>query len=257
MKEMTYIYGRHAVLEALRRRSDLVTRVIIKKEYLAESEIVIALKNVKEVTELNEKKLPPGIPKDAIHQGFIAVIEADKLLIPFKTYKSKLEVTADTALLVLGEVQDPHNVGAIIRSAAAFGFTAVLIPEHRQAPVTGTVIKVSAGMAFSIPLVMVKNVNAALRELKDKGFWVYGLDMDGSASLPGEEFNKPTVIVVGNEGEGIRQKTAELCDTILTIPMHPRAESLNASVGAATAMYAWSTKHKTAVKSNNQKASLG
>lgn len=248
MKEMTYIYGRHAVLEALKRRSDLVTRVIIQKEHLTDPKVAIALKNVKEITELNEKKLPGGIGKDAVHQGFIAAIEADKLLIPFKTYKSKLETTPDTAVLVLGEVQDPHNVGAIIRSAAAFGFTAVLIPEHRQAPVTGTVIKVSAGMAFSIPLVVVKNVNAALRELKDKGFWVYGLDMDGSVALPEEEFKKPTVLVVGNEGDGIRLKTAELCDTILTIPMHPRAESLNASVGAATAMYAWSAKHPVAVK---------
>jgi len=248
MKEMTYIYGRHAVLEALKRRSDLVTQVIIQKEHLTQSEVIIALKNVKEVTELNEKKLPGGIGKEAVHQGFIAAIEANKLLIPFKTFKDNLVVNEDSSLLILGEVQDPHNVGAIIRSAAAFGFSAVLIPEHRQAPITGTVIKVSAGMAFSIPLVTIKNVNAALRDLKDKGFWVYGLDMNGDTALPEEEFKKPTVIVVGNEGEGIRQKTAELCDTILTIPMHPRAESLNASVGAATAMYAWSARHRNAVK---------
>jgi 23S rRNA (guanosine2251-2'-O)-methyltransferase len=247
MKEMTYIYGRHAVLEALRRRSDLVSRVIVQKEHLTEPEIMIALKNVKEVVELNEKKLPGGIQKDAVHQGFIAVIEADKLLLPFKTFKDKLNVTPDTALLVLGEVQDPHNVGAIIRSAAAFGFAGVLIPEHRQAPITGTVIKVSAGMAFSIPLITIKNVNAALRDLKDKGFWVYGLDMNGDTALTVEEFKKPTVIVVGNEGEGIRQKTAELCDTILTIPMHKRTESLNASVGAAVAMYAFSAKHPGAL----------
>lgn len=102
-------------------------------------------------------------------------------------------MTKDTALVILGELQDPHNVGAIIRSAAAFGVSAILMPEHNQAPVTGTVVKVSAGMAFRIPLVTVPNVNSAIRDLKERGFWVYGLDGEAKQTLPKEQFDAPAL----------------------------------------------------------------
>ena len=141
---------------------------------------------------------------------------------------------------MLDELQDPHNVGAIIRSAAAFGATGVLLPEHNQAPVTGTVIKTSAGMVFRIPLVKIGNVNQTLRLLKEKGYWVYGLAMDGSSNLQKTTFDTPVVFVIGNEGEGIRQKTLELCDIKITIPMNPRCESLNAAVAASVVLYEWS-----------------
>lgn len=245
--EPTYIYGRHAVIEALKKRPDIIDTMYIRPSILGEAGVQSLLKQVKNVVEFDERKLPRGVARDAVHQGLIASVVIDRLVVPFKEFKKTLEVGLDTGLAVLGEVQDPHNVGAIIRSAAAFGIGAVLLPEHRGCPITGTVIKVSTGTAFSVPLVEVKNINAALRELKDMGFWVYGLDMEGDSTLPEEDFRRPSVFVVGNEGDGMREKTKELCDTVLTIPMHPRAESLNASVSAATVMYAWSTVHPKAL----------
>ncbi|MEX0918154.1 MAG: 23S rRNA (guanosine(2251)-2'-O)-methyltransferase RlmB [Candidatus Paceibacterota bacterium] len=238
-----YIYGKHAVSEALRKRLDVVSAVYAEDGALADPKLAALAHRTKAVYELNPDKLPDGISPDAVHQGLIAAINTDKLLIPQKRFMEELKPAPDTAVVVLGEVQDPHNVGAVIRSAAAFGAAAVLIPEHRQAPVTGTVIKVSAGMAFSIPLVSVVNVNRALRELKDAGFWVYGLDAEGDTRLTTERFDRPSAFVVGNEGEGMRLKTREACDSILTIPMHPRAESLNASVSAAVVLYGWSMQH--------------
>jgi 23S rRNA (guanosine2251-2'-O)-methyltransferase len=147
----------------------------------------------------------------------------------------------------LGEVQDPHNVGAVVRSAAAFGLRGVLIPKHRQAGVTGTVVKVSAGMAFKIPLVEVANANRTIEDLKKMGFFIYGLDGEGDVALPLEDFSKPSVFVLGNEGEGMREKTKEHCDSILSIPIHGRAESLNASASAAVVFYAWSSQHPGAL----------
>lgn len=239
----TYIYGRHAVKEALKAKPEAV-----KKVYVAEDVKDAELGNLLSKTKissalLNRAKLPEGMFEDSVHQGVAAVIVLSRLMRSYKDFIANLEVTNDTALVILGEVQDPHNVGAVIRSAAAFGVSGVLIPEHRQAPVTGTVVKVSAGMAFRIPLVTIGNVNNAVRDLKEKGFWIYGLDGEAKQSVQDEAFEKPSVFILGNEAGGIREKTLDLCDIPLTIPMHPQAESLNASVSAAVALYAWSSRH--------------
>jgi 23S rRNA (guanosine2251-2'-O)-methyltransferase len=110
------------------------------------------------------------------------------------------------------------------------------------------VVKVSAGMAFRIPLVEIRNVNATLTDFKKRGCWIYGLAGEaGSVLLPDESFTKPSVFVLGNEGEGLRQKTREACDTLLAIPMHPRCESLNAAASAAIVMYEWSTQHRASL----------
>lgn len=243
----TYVYGRHAVKEALIAKPE-----VIKKMYVADDALDVELKNLlakAKITPalLNRNKLPQGMFPDSVHQGIVAVIDQGKLMQEYKKFMSTLAVSNDTALVLLGEVQDPHNVGAVIRSAAAFGVAGVLIPEHRQAPVTGTVLKVSAGMAFRIPLVSVGNVNNAVRDLKDKGFWIYGLDGEAKQSVHEEAFEKPSVFILGNEAGGIRAKTMELCDIPLKISMHPQAESLNASVSAAVALYEWSRKHPGAL----------
>jgi len=242
-RESSYIYGRHAVLEAIERRPDIILELFVRDDMGGDEHTASRIKQIPRRTTFHGDNVPRDVDKHATHQGFIASIDTHKLLVPFGTFRGELEPDVRTSLVVLGELQDPHNVGAIIRSAAAFGCHAVLIPEHRSAPVTGTVIKVSAGTAFSIPLVSVGNVNTALRQLKQDGFWVYGLDDGGDTKLKDEEFSKPSVFVVGNESRGMRLKTHELCDTVLAIPMSERAESLNASVSAATVLYAWSSQH--------------
>jgi 23S rRNA (guanosine2251-2'-O)-methyltransferase len=185
--------------------------------------------------------------RDAVHQGVIAVMDPSVLLRSFDEFLESLDTSKNPAIAILGEVHDPHNVGAIIRSAAAFGFSAVLIPEHHQAGVTGVVVKSSAGMAFRIPLVSIGNVNNTIKTLKEKGFWIYGLAMDGKRTLGIEKFDTPTAFIIGNEGAGIREKTLEACDVTLSIPMHPRTESLNAAVSAAVVFYEWSKKHPEAL----------
>jgi 23S rRNA (guanosine2251-2'-O)-methyltransferase len=192
--------------------------------------------------------MPDGIEKNATHQGIIGRVSLRALVRPYKEFIETLEITPDTSVVVLGELQDPHNVGAVIRSAAAFGVSAVLIPEHNQAPVTGAVVKVSAGMAFRVPLVQIGNVNATLEDLKRRGFWIYGLEGEAKQSLVDEEFEKATALVLGNEGNGIRMKTLELCDIPLSIPMSPECESLNVAASAAVALYAWSVRHPGALK---------
>lgn len=242
-----YIYGRHAVQEALAFRPDVITSLSLRDDVRGEISREL-LGKVKVVNTFSGDNVPSGVDRKAVHQGFIAKIDRKKLVLTYEQFKETLEVGNDTAIAVLGEVQDPHNVGAVIRSAAAFGVSAVLIPKHRQANVTGTVVKVSAGMAFKVPLVEIGNVNRTLEDLKKENCFVYGLDGSGDTTLPAEDFSKPTVFVLGNEGTGLREKTAEHCDMILSIPMHPQCESLNASASAAAVFYAWSAQHPNALK---------
>lgn len=242
-----YIYGTHAVEEALRMRPDVIAELHLRDDVRTKlSEKLLA--GVKRIYAFSGNNVPRGVDKHSVHQGMIAKIDRSMLVVSFEDFIRTLQVGNETALVLLGEVQDPHNVGAVVRSSAAFGLSGVLIPKHRQAGVTGTVVKVSAGMAFRVPLVEVPNANRAIEKLKELGFFVYGLDEGGETDLPSEQFTKPSVFVLGNEGEGIRAKTREHCDIVLSIPMHPRAESLNASASAAVAFYAWSAQHPKALK---------
>ncbi len=242
-REKVYIYGKHALMEALQN-----TPKVIRKVFLAADLKDAGLRALLEKHNIPASPLAKGsgkelVGRDATHQGVIAVMDPASLLVPFDTFIATLDTTKNPAVAVLAEVQDPHNVGAIIRSAAAFGLAGVLIPEHNQAGVTGAVVKTSAGMAFRIPLVSIGNVNHALGVLKEKGFWTYGLAMGGKTALGTDVFDAPAAFIVGNEGAGIRQKTLEACDVTLSIPMHPRTESLNAAVSAAVVFYEWSKKH--------------
>lgn len=243
-----YIYGKHAVLEVLKAKPEIVVEVYASADFSGAEILDLAQKHRIVLKLLNLKNPPRGVSSNANHQGVVAGIRPDKLMVEFKAFKSDLKVTEHTALLVLGEVQDPHNVGAVIRSAAAFGLAGVLIPPHNQAPVTGTVVKVSAGMAFQIPLVSISNVNTALRDLQESGFWVYGLDGNGTVSTVTERYVKPSVFVLGNEGTGLREKTKEACDDIISIPMHPKCESLNAAAATAIVLASWSAQHPDALQ---------
>ena len=246
-KEKVYIYGKHALVEALENNPRVIRKVFLAPEIKDQT-----------LRDLLEKLKIPTSPlggsqgkelagRDAVHQGVIAIMDPAALLISLDTFLETIDTTKNPSVVVLGEVQDPHNVGAIIRSAAAFGLSAVLIPERHQAGITGVVVKTSAGMAFRIPLVSIGNVNQTLKVLKEKGFWTYGLAMKGSTALNAEKFDAPTAFIIGNEGAGIREKTLEACDVTLSIPMHPRTESLNAAVSAAVVFYEWSKKHPEAL----------
>ncbi len=241
-QEPVYIYGKHAISEAIKRAP-----YAIKHMYFVGG--VKAEKIFKDIRELNitydrcdENHLPRGVDYGANHQGVIALVVPKKILKDYKPFIENLEITETTGLVVLNELTDPHNVGAIIRSAAAFGIKGVLIPEYRQAPITGAVVKVSAGMAFALPLISIINTNSVLRDLKDRDFWIYGLSEKGGTKISDEQFTKPSVFVFGNEERGIRKKTEELCDFRLSIPIEKKVESLNVAASAAVTFYAWKSQ---------------
>ncbi|MEK7178721.1 MAG: 23S rRNA (guanosine(2251)-2'-O)-methyltransferase RlmB [Patescibacteria group bacterium] len=241
----TYIYGKHAVMEALVQKPSALQKVFLAPTIHDEELRELLKKKGIRTAPLSQGALEKGI-EEAAHQGVIGVVSPGTLMVSYDDFVKDLAPNADTALVLLDEIQDPHNVGAIIRSAAAFGAQGVLIPEHNQAGITGAVVKVSAGMAFRIPLVAISNVNMTLRDLKEKGFWMYGLEGDAEKTVADERFDAPAVFIFGNESKGIRLKTRELCDVLLSIPIHPHCESLNVAASAAVTLYAWSAQHPQA-----------
>lgn len=245
--EKIYIYGKHALMEALLHAPHTVRKVFLSPE-VQDGELRAILKklNLSPAT-LKTREMSHMVGRDTAHQGVIAITDPGSLVIEWRRFAESLRPTEDTMLVLLDELTDPHNVGAIIRSAAAFGAAGVLLPSHNQAPITGTVVKSSAGMAFRIPIISIGNVNSTVDALKKEGFVTYGLVMNGTKNITEEKFNAPTLFIVGNEGAGIRQKTMERCDVSLKIPMNARAESLNASVSAAVVLYQWSIHHPKAL----------
>lgn len=233
-----YIYGKHALMEALGSVPHVVKKVFLSPDMNERSIHDLLRKHSLSASTLKEKEMRK-VGEDASHQGVIAVIDPGELMVPFEDFISGLKIGKRVSLVLLDELTDPHNVGAIIRSAAAFGAAGVLLPSRNQAGVTGAVVKTSAGMAFRIPLVAIGNINYTIRALKEKGFWVYGLSAEGKNELAKEKFDAPAVFVVGNEGQGIREKTLEYCDVLLSIPIDARCESLNAAVSAAVVLYEW------------------
>jgi 23S rRNA (guanosine2251-2'-O)-methyltransferase len=243
MTNPLYLYGRKPLSEAITLgKTGLLEKIFLTPAAEADGKIIGLLQKHglkhERVTALEMESMTG---RDATHQGVCALVDDRKIYTPLDTVLQEAKNSSKRPLFVLlDELQDPHNVGAIIRSALAFGASAVLMPEHDQVQITSTVIKTSAGTVFTMPIVRIGNVNTTLRNLKEKGFWIYGLAGDGETKLATTAFDADTVIVIGSEGEGIRPKTLEVCDFKLAIDISPACESLNASNAAAVAFYEWS-----------------
>lgn len=235
--ETILIFGKHPVMAALASRRAVVQRLIVLDEASPEIKKLADKRNLK-VEVLTRQNWPKEL-LEAVHQGVAAWVETASFYTKYSDWLTGLDVESKPAVAVLAEIQDPHNAGAIIRSAAGFGLAAVFLPEHNQVDITSTVIKSSAGMIFQIPIIKVGNVNQTLADLKDKGFWAYGLTGEGKNNLTKEEFTTPVAFVLGNEGSGLRQKTAEACDFLLKIPLDPKCESLNVGTAAAVTFFKW------------------
>ncbi|HUD02611.1 MAG TPA: 23S rRNA (guanosine(2251)-2'-O)-methyltransferase RlmB [Candidatus Paceibacterota bacterium] len=238
-----YIYGKHAVREAILHSPRSVVRVYVERGFTDSELMKFVQQSGVEQAPLNKGVTRADIKGGTAQQGIVAQLSLQELVVPFEKFLEGLEITPSTSLVFLSGVQDPHNAGAIIRSAAAFGAAGVLMQAQGASPVTAAVIKVSAGMAFRVPLVMVENVSQALAMLKKRGMTIYALAGKGAHSIETEPFAKAGLFVFGNEGAGIEPNVRALCDTTLSIPMHPRCESLNVAASAAVALFAWSAKH--------------
>ena len=241
-----YVYGRKPVEEQLQHSPEKVEKVYLRKNLhgsVTGTITDLCSKNRIPVTEVPGNKLfdMVGSVND---QGVVATISSAEYL-EFESWLDDLQPDADTAVLILDEIEDPHNFGAILRTAAATGIEAVIVPKHRQAPVNAIVFKTSAGTAGRIPIVRAVNLNRAILDLKERSFWIAGLDQQSKTSIWNQTFDVPMAFVIGNEGKGMRQKTGEHCDFLLSVPMHNNVESLNASVSAAIVCYEWLRQKNT------------
>jgi len=169
----------------------------------------------------------------AAHQGVVAFGAAEK-------YASLEETAARGGLhVVLDGVEDPHNLGAIIRTAHAAGAAAIVIPERRAAGLTGTVARAASGALAYLPVVRVVNVRHALEDLKQRGYWIYGLDERGEHEYDRVTLTQPTAMVLGGEGRGLHEHVAKQCDFLVRIPMPAGVASLNVSVAAGIFLFEW------------------
>ncbi len=232
-----YIYGKHSVAEALRHAPRAV-RALYLEEPGDKTLYELAVKAGIKPVPLDLRRVTSMVEGTVAHQGAVALIGATELLQDADRFVESYKPQEGSVLVFLSEVQDPHNVGAIIRSAAAFGAVAVLWPTHKQSPISAAVIRSSAGMAFQVPLVGVPNPQQTIAALKKKGVRVLGLAADGAVRLEQESFAAPTMLVLGNEALGVAPYARALCDAMIAIDIEPRAESLNVAASAAVALYA-------------------
>ena len=225
---MDKIYGRKPVLETID------AGVAINKAYIIDQKTPIVGKIIDKLTraKVEIKFVDKNFFKDVEgnHQGVMIEVESFK-------YGSLDDLSDSEKLILLDKIEDPHNLGAIIRSAESFGFDGVIIPERRSAKVTPTVYKTSAGAINNIKIVMVKNLNRTMEELKERGFWIYGLAGEAESSIDQTNLKGKVALVVGNEGDGLSRMVREHCDMLVKIPMQGLVNSLNASVASAISMY--------------------
>lgn len=225
---MDKIYGRKPVLETIDAGVEIKRAYIIDQKTPIVGKIIDKLTRAKVEIKFVDKNFFKDV--EGNHQG--VMIEVDS----FK-YGSLDDLKDSERLILLDKIEDPHNLGAITRSAESFGFDGVIIPERRSAKVSPTVYKTSAGAINNIKIVMVKNLNRAMEELKDQGFWIYGLAGEAESSIDQIDLKGKVALVVGNEGDGLSRMVREHCDMLVKIPMQGLVNSLNASVASAISMY--------------------
>lgn len=230
--------GVHPVREALRAHRPL-EKVLIAKGTSGSriQEIVDLCRNRGIPVRFEARDVLDRVSKGTPHQGVIAFGAAHD-------YVELNDVVGDAKLLVvLDGVEDPHNFGAIIRTAHAAGANAVIVPERRSAPLTEAVEKAAAGALEYLPVARVTNVSQTIECLKQNGFWMYGLDERGSELYDQIDFSTPTAIVLGGEGKGLHQAIQKHCDVLVRIPMAGAVSSLNVSVAAGIVLFEWRRRH--------------
>jgi 23S rRNA (guanosine2251-2'-O)-methyltransferase len=233
--------GRNSVIEALRAKIPATALYIatrIEMDDRVRESIAIANNRGIPLSEITRAEIDRMTGGDSVHQGIA-------LQVPPYNYKHPSELldralsTGQTPLLVaLDGVTDPRNLGAIIRSVAAFGGHGVLLPQRRSVGVTAAAWKTSAGAAARVPVALASNLNQAIKDYQQRGVFVVGLDGDGDVSLPNFElWDRPLMLVIGSEGKGLSRLVQQNCDQVLSIPISAATESLNAGIAASVALY--------------------
>ena len=241
------IWGKHSVLAVLESQS-AVNRIWCTSEIRSSEKFFLLLKEFKSrgvlIEEVSWTRISQ-ITSGGVHQGIVlqkSYAQTTSLNNLIENAKTK---SSHATLICLDGITDPHNVGAIVRSAEAFGCNGIILPQRRSSGLTGTVAKVAAGALENIEVSRVVNLNRALSELKDNGFTIVGLSANASESITEFNLKVPLVIVIGSENKGLSLLTQKNCDYLLRIPLFGKTSSLNASVAAAISIFQLSKKHQT------------
>ena len=235
-KSHEIIYGIHAVEAALRKQPENVLQVFVQQgrnDNRIKKIIDIAKNSGVSLQSISNDKLKEKCPK-ARHQGVVAEIRSGRTA---TVSLDEVLQKESVLLLVLDEVQDPHNIGACLRTADAIGVDAVVVSKNRSPSLTPVIRNVASGAAETVPYIMVSNIARALEKIKDNNVWVIGTSGDASHTIYDCDVNNRLALVMGSEGKGMRRLTREACDELVSIPMQGSVESLNISVATAVCLY--------------------
>ena len=226
---MIKIYGRNVCKEAIKANHPIYNAYVTKQFYDKEKYIISDLENLNVKIDIVDKNKLDNL---GLHQGIaLDVLE-------YKIYNLEEVLTKDKqCFLILDGIVDPHNLGAIMRTCDATEIDGIIIPKNRSVSLNATVAKVSTGAIEYVKVIEVNNINRCLEELKEKGFWIYGTDMNKDMDYTFIDVSTSIAIVIGNEGEGMSRLVKEKCDYIVSIPMKGHVNSLNASVSASILLY--------------------
>lgn len=229
------VYGLHAVTESL--RANIGNKLYLQDDLRGKNvDKVKALATEKKVSiSWTPKKTLSDMTNGGVHQGFVLKV-SEFAYADLSEIMTKAENEENPLILILDGLTDPHNLGSILRTADATNVTGIIIPKHRSVGVTPVVSKTSTGAVEHVPIARVTNLSQTLDTLKDKEFWIFGTDMNGTPSHKWNTKGK-LALVIGNEGKGISHNIKKQVDEMITIPMNGHVQSLNASVAAAILMY--------------------
>lgn len=226
------IYGKNPVIEALKAKRKIRSATIIDGTNM---DLADKLKKAGiPLTVLDKQKFKDSYA--GVNQGIVAEVEEYRTE-PLARFLAETKIKENPLILMLDEIQDPHNLGAILRSAEAGGVKAVIIPKNRSAGITPAVVKASSGAIEYIKIIEVTNLTQTAEKLKKEGFWIIGTSPDAKNSYEEIYVDRPLCLVIGNEGKGMGRLLKEHCDLLVKIPMQGRINSLNASVGAGIVIF--------------------
>lgn len=243
LRDEGWLYGRHAVEAALANPQRRWRSLAVLAGQEDEAARLIAGARAERrgtaapIAVLDRATLEDMLPEGAVHQGLALQVEPLDPLDLDDVLRAVAVGEGRALIVMLDQVSDPHNVGAVLRSAAAFGAVAVIVPEHGAPPAGATLAKAASGALDLVPLVRVVNLARALDRLKAEGFWSCGLDENAPTPLSALDLGPRTVLVLGSEGGGLRRLVRERCDTLARLPTRPEMPSLNVSNAAAVALY--------------------
>jgi 23S rRNA (guanosine2251-2'-O)-methyltransferase len=239
--ESEVVTGRNSVLEALRAKIPATALYIaarIEMDDRVKETLSIATGRGIPVLEVMRPELDRLAGRDSVHQGVALKVPPYEYAHPMELLDLTFSRGKKPLFVALDGITDPRNLGAIIRSTAAFGGHGVIVPQRRSVGLTASAWKTSAGAAARTPVAMASNLTQTLKALKERGVFVLGLDGGGDVSLPGLELaDRPVVVVVGSEGKGLSWLVMETCDAIVSIPISAATESLNAGIAASVTLY--------------------